>query len=211
MASLEGGGCGKAYPALNLRHILTLFFQRVESGPNDCNVGATYGCLATSTKNVIRRADFSLLLIITRYNTVFRFPTTVASKFVLGRETVWVTLRERPPPTPVAALFAANRLKPRKRNFDTVGRTGLFVEALKAGDWTEATMMLSSAAKLQMGKVKATGAADGERRRLTVWAGVGQRRAGVLGLLCLVDGGAASTTDESGTVVDPSLVAGIHG
>ena len=97
-------------------------------------------------------------------NIVFRFPTTVASKFVLGRETVWVTLRERPPPTPAAALFAANRLKPRKRNFDTVGRTGLFVGALKAGDWTEATMMLSSTAKLQFGKVKATGAAEGERK-----------------------------------------------
>lgn len=87
----------------------------------------------------------------------------MASKLVLGRETVWVTLRERPPPTPAATLFAAKRLKPRKRNFDTVGRTGLFVAALKAGDLTEATMMLSSAVKLQFGKVKATGAAEGER------------------------------------------------
>ncbi len=95
--------------------------------------------------------------------TVFRFPTIVDSKFVLGRETVWVTLRERPPPTPAAAIFAGNRLKPRKRNFDTVGRTRLFVGALKAGDWAEATMMLSAAAKLQFGKVKATGAAEGEQ------------------------------------------------
>lgn len=73
-----------------------------------------------------------------------------------------MTLRERPPPTPPAALFAAKRLKPRKRNFDTVGRTDLFVKALRAGDWAEATMMLSSAAKLQFGKVKATGAAEGK-------------------------------------------------
>lgn len=87
----------------------------------------------------------------------------MANKFVLGSETVWVTLRERPPPTPPAALFAAKRLKPRKRNFDTVGRTELFTKALKTGDWAEATMMLSAAAKLQFGKVKATGAVEGER------------------------------------------------
>ncbi|CAM9118292.1 unnamed protein product, partial [Hapterophycus canaliculatus] len=94
------------------------------------------------------------------FEAIFRFPTTVANRIVLGSETVWVTLRERPPPTPPAALFAAKRLKPRKRNFDTVGRTGLFVKALKMGDWAEATMMLSTAAKLQFGKVKATGAAE---------------------------------------------------
>lgn len=74
---------------------------------------------------------------------------------------MWVTLRERPPPPRPAALFAANRLKPRKRNFDTVERTGLFAKALKAGDWAEATMMLSSTAKLQFGKIKANGAAEG--------------------------------------------------
>ncbi|CAM9452554.1 unnamed protein product, partial [Ectocarpus fasciculatus] len=91
---------------------------------------------------------------------VFRFPTIVASKNVLGRETVWVTLRERPPPTPPAAIFAATRLKPRKRLFDTVARTGVFAKALKAGDWAEATMMLSVAAKLQFGKVKATGSTE---------------------------------------------------
>ncbi|CAN0042077.1 unnamed protein product, partial [Ectocarpus sp. 12 AP-2014] len=91
---------------------------------------------------------------------VFRFPTIVASKSVLGREIVWVTLRERPPPTPPAAIFAATRLKPRKRLFDTVARTGVFAKALKAGDWAEATMMLSVAAKLQFSKVKATGATE---------------------------------------------------
>lgn len=97
--------------------------------------------------------------------TVFRFPTTVASKRVLGRQTVWVTLRERPPPVPPATLFAANRLKPRKRNFDTVERTGLFAKALKVGDWAEAAMMLSSTAKLQFGKVNAAGAAEGDEAK----------------------------------------------
>lgn len=132
----------------------------------------------------LRTTVLLLLKIQTTKTTVFRFPTTVASKLVLGRETVWVTLKERPPPTPAAALFAANRLKPRKRNFDTVGRTGLFVGALKARDWAEATMMLSAVAKLQFGKVKATGAAEGERKGGRYWQ---RRTEEVLGLLC-VDG-----------------------
>ncbi|CAM9348828.1 unnamed protein product [Scytosiphon promiscuus] len=94
------------------------------------------------------------------FEAIFRFPTITANRIVLGSETVWVTLRERPPPTPPAALFAAKRLKPRKRNFDTVGRTELFAKALKTGDWAEATMMLSAPAVLQFAKVKATGAAE---------------------------------------------------
>lgn len=80
----------------------------------------------------------------------------------MGRETVWVTLRERAPPTPPAALLSASNLKPRKRNFDTVGRTGLFAKALKSGEWAEAGMMLSASATLAFGKVKAAGAAEGE-------------------------------------------------
>lgn len=75
---------------------------------------------------------------------------------------MWVTLRERAPPTPPAALLSATKLKPRKRNFDTVGRTGLFAKALKSGDWAEAGMMLSASATLAFGNVKATGAAAGE-------------------------------------------------
>lgn len=96
-------------------------------------------------------------------SAAFTYPTNVGRKNAVGRETVWVTLRERAPPTPPAALLSATKLKPRKRNFDTVGRTGLFAKALKSGDWAEAGMMLSASATLAFGKVKAAGAAEGER------------------------------------------------
>lgn len=80
----------------------------------------------------------------------------------LGRETVWVTLRERPPPMPPVALLAASGLKPRKRNFDTLERTRLFARALKSSDWAEAAMMLSASATIKSGKLKVSGAAEGE-------------------------------------------------
>lgn len=85
-----------------------------------------------------------------------------------GRETVWVTLRERAPPTPPAALLSTTKLKPRKRNFDTVGRTMLFARAVKSGDWAEAAMMLSASAKLNFGKMKAVGAAKGENKNMSL-------------------------------------------
>ena len=82
----------------------------------------------------------------------------------LDRETVWVTLRERAPPTTPAALLATTMVKPRKRNFDTVGRTHLFARALKVGDWAEAAMMLSAMSTMNSGKLKVSGASEGENR-----------------------------------------------
>lgn len=107
----------------------------------------------------------------------------MANRAVIGRETVWVTLRELPPPTPSAALIAATGLKPRKRNFDTVGRTQLFAKALKTGDWPEAAMMLSASVRLDFGKVKIVGAPEGEGGSWVNRGGGGRRlwRVGPLG------------------------------
>lgn len=70
-----------------------------------------------------------------------------------------------------AALFSTTKLKPRKRNFDTVGHTRLFANAIKNGDWAEASMLLSASARLNFGKTIARGAADGENetRCLSRW------------------------------------------
>lgn len=81
---------------------------------------------------------------------------------MLGSETVWVTLRECAPPMIPAALRAAKTRKPRKRNFDTVGRTSLFARALKSGSWVEAAMMLSATARLDFGGIKVSGAKEGD-------------------------------------------------
>lgn len=81
---------------------------------------------------------------------------------MMGRETVWVTLRERAPPMAPATLVATTKLKPRKRNLDIVGRTRLFTKGLKAGDWGEVAMMLSASVTLVFGKARAAGAVEGK-------------------------------------------------
>ncbi|CAM9201391.1 unnamed protein product, partial [Sphacelaria rigidula] len=118
------------------------------------------------------------------FDVIFTHRTQVGKRFVPARETVWVTLREAPSPTPSSRLTMSALLKPRKRNFDTVARTQLFAQALKVGDWIKAAMMLSGSVKLDFGKVKVVGASEGKY-------GLLEELKGVLGKNVIVENGAS--------------------